>query len=80
MIEYFECQCTSPEHGIKFEYDEDNEIILSYFLNQYRSWWQRVWIAVKYVFGYKCRYGHFDVTLFKNEDIPRLIKLLEKIQ
>jgi hypothetical protein len=79
MTEYFECQCTSPEHTISFT-DDDNEITISYFLNQYHSIFARIWVAIKYVFGYKCQYGHFDVTILKTEDIPRLIRLLEKVK
>ncbi len=59
--EYFECDCNSPEHTLVFTLDrEDNEIYTSVFLNQYRPWWHRIWIATKYVFGYKCIYGHFE--------------------
>jgi hypothetical protein len=31
-------------------------------LHQYRSFWARVVVAVRYVFGYESRYGHWDCT------------------
>ena len=78
--EYFECQCGSPEHALVFTLDkEDNEIYTSVFLDQYRPWWHRIWVAIKYVFGYKCMYGHFDCCLMRPEDAKRLISLLDQI-
>jgi len=77
---FFECQCTSSEHTLKFIYDEeDKELYTSIYLCQYRNIFKRIGIAVKYIFGYKCRYGEWDCFLFKNEDIKELQKLLEKI-
>lgn len=71
--EFFECKCDSDEHTVRFVLDkEDKEIYLSVYLNQYRWWYQRVWVAIKYAFGYKCKYGHWDVTMFKEEDTTRL--------
>ena len=61
------CSCQSPEHTIQFvckeerEYDDD----LCYVqvqLIQYRSFFQRVVVAIKYIFGYQCKYGHWDCT------------------
>jgi hypothetical protein len=31
-------------------------------LHQYRSFWERLVVAVKYLFRYECRYGHWDCT------------------
>lgn len=78
---YFECKCHSDEHTIKFSYDEeDNELYLSVFLNQYRNLFKRIWVAFRYVMGYKCRYGNWDCTLFKDEDIKSLLKLIREVE
>ena len=81
MTEFFECICMSDEHVIKFRldtYDHDNvELYMSIFLNQYRGFFGKLWIAIKYLFGYKCKYGHWDCTLLKLEDTDRLISLLQ---
>jgi hypothetical protein len=31
-------------------------------LHQHRSFLQRLVVAVRYLFGYQCRYGHWDCT------------------
>lgn len=70
---YFECDCGSSEHTIRFTLDkEDPTIYTSVFLNQYRSLWERVWVALKYVFGYKCRYGHWDCWSMRDSDARKL--------
>lgn len=78
--EHFECDCHSPEHTLRFTLDQEyNEIYTEVFLNQYRPWWKRIWIAVKYVFGYKCMYGHFDCFMMQRADAGRLIALVSQI-
>ena len=77
---FFECECGADEHTLKFVYDKtDNELYLSVFLNQYRSWWKRIYIAIQYVFGYKCKYGHWDNWTMTSGDASRLHKLLEQV-
>ncbi len=78
--EYFECDCGSPEHALVFTLDKDyNEIYTSVFLSHWRPWWHRIWIAVKYVFGYKCKYGHFDCFSMQRKDAKRLISMASQI-
>jgi hypothetical protein len=83
--EYFECQCHSDEHTLKFALDvfegdgyEDLEICTSVFLGDYPGFWQRVWAAIKYICGYKCKYGHFDCFIMRPEDVDRLVELCYK--
>ena len=79
--EYFECACASNEHTLVFNLDvEDKELYTSVFLHDYRSFFARCWVAIKYIFGYKCKYGHWDCTILKGKDIPRLISLLKKLE
>jgi len=77
---FFECKCYSDEHTLKFILDkEEKEIYTSVYLQTYGAWYRRVWLGIKYIFGYKCKYGSFDVFLLQEEDAKRLIKLLEEI-
>ena len=80
--EYFDCICTSIEHTIRFVlsfYEDDPEIHLEVYLNQYRNVFKRMWTAIKYIFGYKCKYGHWDCwELSSIEDAERLKDILEK--
>jgi hypothetical protein len=82
MNHYYECQCHSDEHRVAWwiegrEKNFEPMIGFSVFLSDYPSFWVRIWNAVKYVFGYKCKYGHFDCFLLRNEDVDNMIKMLE---
>lgn len=72
---FFECQCESDEHTLRFTLDKEYpepEIYVSIFLDQYHTWYERVWVAIKYIFGYKCKYGHFNTWSMKPEDATKL--------
>jgi len=58
---FLECECHSDEHVLRWSLVADPKwpaLYTSVFLCQYRNVFKRVWVAVKYVLGYKCRYGH----------------------
>ena len=78
---YFECACYSDEHTLKFVYDKkEQEIYTSVFLYDYHRWYQRLWIAIKYLFGYKCKYGHWDTFLMRPEDLDRFIDMFSTMK
>lgn len=37
-------------------------------------------MAIKYIFGYKCCYGHFDEFVFKSSDADKLQKVVNFIK
>ena len=80
--EYFECRCSTPEHTLRFWFDDDEEfpcVYASVFLDN-DPWHKRVWRGIKYILGYKCRYGHFNEFLLRPEDADRLIAILEALK
>ena len=73
------CECGSFEHQIIIvEYPEDQEVYVEVHLSNYRDFWKRLWVGIKYAFGYKCRFGEFDSIIIRKEDHQKLINLLEK--
>lgn len=79
ITEFYECDCSSDEHTLKFTLDPDDGMLwTSVFLSQYRGFFGRCWEALKYVFGYRSKYGHFDCVHVREDDKPRLIALLQK--
>jgi hypothetical protein len=75
--EYLECACHSPEHTLRFILDED--LYVSVFLQEL-PWRERLVAAVKYLFGYKCRYGHFEEIIVDKRDCGRIISILEEFR
>jgi len=88
VLEFFECMCLSDEHTIKVSLDYDDiidgrpfpELTVSIFLCNYDRIWTRFWHAVKYIFGYNCKYGHWDSFLLKTKDVDRLNHMLNEYQ
>jgi len=75
---FIECECRSEEHTLKYSIDvEDQMIYTSVFLDQWQPWYGRAWTALKYLFGYKCKFGHFDCTLMGPEKIDQLKNLIK---
>lgn len=81
---FFDCICYSSEHTLQLDYENYDEeencpptLSFNVHLGCYPGIWQRFWIAVKYVFGYKCKYGHFDTFILNRKDAERLKGYLE---
>ena len=82
QTEYFDCDCYSSEHTLRLIYDPseypEESISFNVFLNQYRNFLGRIWIAIKYVFNYKCKYGHWDSFNLKKEDLDHIATFFNK--
>ena len=83
-IEHFDCECASPEHTLRFcyfkpEIDEYPELYTEIYLNKYRNIFSRVWVAIKYIFGYTSKYGHWDTWILRRKDCERLRDLTTRI-
>jgi hypothetical protein len=80
---YIECDCGDNNHLFKFSYHPSDDydigsLSLSVQLNQYHSWYERVWLAIKYVFGYTSNFGHWDCTLMDSRSVEKLSKFIEQ--
>jgi hypothetical protein len=75
---YVDCACHSPEHLIKFTRFEDEEEVSVYvLLVDYDNFFKRAWKGLKYIFGYKCRYGHFDEIILNKTAQKEIIEYLK---
>lgn len=77
------CKCASDEHQIVFHWwDEDigDVVYMEVLLNPEYRWWRRIIEAVKYIFGYRSKYGMFDEFILDKKDIPKLEKIIEYLK
>ena len=75
------CACHSSEHQILTEYDEKyNQIYVQIHLSTHKNFFKRIWVAIKYVFGYKSRYGEWDNIIIDKDNYHILAKELSKIK
>lgn len=76
---FFECECGSSEHTLRFDLDREvPTLYTSVFLNDWRPWYKRVWVGIKYIFGYKCKYGHWDCWSLRESDAKDLLYLVDE--
>lgn len=89
------CECNTPEHQIIVTYcseDRGEDIMdehgiiyedcidIRIHLNTQNSFFKRLWIGIKYAFGYKSQYGHWDDFLLDPSDVDRIIPYLIKLK
>lgn len=54
-------------------------------IGQLSGWWKitnrkrRIINAIKYIFGYRSRYGHFDEFIFQKKDAHKLVKIAKHL-
>jgi len=71
------CECNSREHQIIIEYDEDDNIFYCYIHLTHQGFLRRLKAGLKYIFGYKCKYGHWDEFVFKPEHAEKLQEITD---
>lgn len=90
--ELFICDCSDASHQMILQlYDfgkggkelwrpanTNCELSMNVYLNSYLGFWKRLWLAIRYTFGYRSKYGEFDVVSLRYEDIPRMKAILDK--
>jgi hypothetical protein len=82
--EFFLCACHSPEHqvlliGFASEDERERELYLTIHLSQYKGFFGRLWGAIKYIFGYRSKYGDFDTWLLRPDDAERFKAAIDKV-
>lgn len=79
--ELFICECHNVEHQLIFSYfPDDKEVYVSIHLTPQSGFWKRLGLAIKYIFGYRSCYGHFDEFIFKKYDADRLQKIVNHLK
>lgn len=75
------CECCSSEHQLIFRtiYNpqdiQNDEVFIDIHLNK-KSFWKRLKYGLKYIFGYKCRFGAFDEIITTKEKLQNVINKL----
>jgi len=73
------CDCGCAEHQVLVRaFDDEEEVYLTIHLMK-RSFWYRVKYGVKYIFGYKSRYGAWDEIILSKNHIPKLNKIIKHL-
>lgn len=71
----FICDCKSTNHLMIFSYSEEenwNRVFVHVHLNPEHGFLKRLWHGLKYLFGYRSKFGDFDEFIFNPEDTYKL--------
>ena len=80
--EFFICQCNSAEQQLIFSYftdDKFGDVYVTVHLVP-DTFWRRIRNAIKYIFGYRSKYGDFDEFIFKKEDANKLQSVVDYLK
>lgn len=86
---YFECECTDPEDlvilkSFEWEVDPSESVEDSYSAclyvskRRFESFWERVWTAFKYIFGWD--HIVYSEVILSQETISRMQQALSKLE
>jgi len=84
-----QCTCGDDDHIMiwkmddnLYDYDKDPnnppEFFIGYHLNHHKRLWDRIIISIKYIFGFKSKFGHFGECVLNIEDSVKLTEFIEK--
>jgi hypothetical protein len=74
----FICECHSLEHQVSFWYEQDEgTLYVETHLVTHRNFFKRLWVGLKYAFGYKSRFGEWDEILLDPNSQKELYKWLQ---
>ena len=80
----FTCKCGNVEHQLIFSYFEDfdnyKEVYVSVHLCPETNIWKRLINGIKYIFGYRSKYGHFDEFIFNEKDVHKLEEIIKYLK
>lgn len=68
-----ECSCGAVEHQAVLSYWPDEEhgyrvVYLQIHLIAWERFFRRLWVGIKYICGYRSRYGHWDEIIIDPEE------------
>lgn len=73
------CDCGSDEHQMIIHHDtEENSVFVHFHLSK-RPFWRRVVAGFRYIFGYECKYGHWDEIVLNAEHADEFQNLVETL-
>lgn len=70
------CACHSTEHQIVIQKDEEDNVLYCSIHLSPLPWYKRIVNGIKYIFGYRCKYGDFEEFLFDKKHITKLNQMV----
>jgi len=79
---FLDCACGSPDHLVRYSLwnwnDGEPELSLMVQASEYRPWYRRLVVGLKYIFGFEPLRWHD--ALLKREDAGKLMDMLKEYE
>ena len=72
------CDCSSVEHQMVLRFDDDKDLGRMVYVEIHLvpfAWYKRLWLGLKYIFGYKCSYGNFEEMILSSKHAKQIYNL-----
>jgi len=74
------CACSSDEHQIILHKDEEEKMVYCTIHLVTLPFWKRLIYGIKYIFGYKCKYGNFEEFILDKRHVDKLKELIKFLE
>lgn len=74
------CSCMCPEHNIIYVKDPDEPEVWLHFMLEKQSFFKRIKLGIKYIFGYQSRFGMYGEMLITSANVDRLEDIVNHIR
>lgn len=74
------CSCHSDEHQIIIHHDLEDRLVYLHIHLAGRPFFKRLIAGVKYIFGYKCRYGAWDEMILTSDQAEPFQKIYKTLK
>ena len=75
---WIHCDCHDPEHSIRFTHDKvEHSLSMDIHLTDYPGFLGRLWKGIRYIFGYRCRYGNWDCISINRESAAKISNVVD---
>lgn len=72
---YIECECQDLQHLVRLSYFKDEPYLLYVeFHLQSKPWYKRIVSGLRYIFGYKSKYGEFGEVLWSVPTVKEAVQ------
>ncbi len=71
------CSCNSAEHQIVIHKDSEDKLLYLHIHLTNRSFFKRLLTAMKYVFGYHCKFGHWEEVILSQDHADQIQKMAD---
>jgi len=74
------CSCNNSEHQVLLMRDKNYPEVYVHFHLVKRSFWYRLKYAIKYILGYKSRYGAWDEFVLNHTHVEKLAEIVDHLE